>query len=224
MRCGLSPSSGDQFHGSLALLLWNWVFIVLVYWGAVSLPCALSLGQGQRSITLYYAVSVLCWFADCFSILQHHMTLDVALWLRRWTLRAPIYLISGSGLSPTHCQSFCLASFLFFLIIHMCIQGLGHFSPTLSLTTHSCPVFVYWKFAWRTAPCLPPFSSVLRVHCSLCCVFLFSSLFIIQFFFLFGGCQCLQGTMLVYPRGSCGNTTFHLFAHLLISSTKQVWS
>jgi hypothetical protein len=26
---------------------------------------------------------MLCWFADCFSILQHYLTLDVAHWLRQ---------------------------------------------------------------------------------------------------------------------------------------------
>jgi hypothetical protein len=56
---------------------------VLVYWGLVSLPHALSLGQGQRSVSQLLVVIVLCWFADCFSILQHLLTLDVAHWLRR---------------------------------------------------------------------------------------------------------------------------------------------
>jgi hypothetical protein len=84
----LSLGSGDQLHGPLAILLWIWVFAVLVYWGLVSLPHALSLGHSQRSISQLPAVSVLCWFADCFSILQCHLTLDVAQWLRRrasWT-------------------------------------------------------------------------------------------------------------------------------------------
>jgi hypothetical protein len=43
----------------------------------------------------------------------------------------------------------------------------------------------------------------------------FSSLFIIQFFFMRQGSVC-PGAMLVYPRGSCGNTTWCLFAHLLV--------
>jgi hypothetical protein len=40
------------------------------------------------------------------------------------------------------------------------------------------------------------------------------------------GGQSVQGAMLVYPRGSCGNTTCHLFAHLMVCwlSLKQVWS
>jgi hypothetical protein len=60
----------------------------------------------------------------------------------------------------------------------------------------------------------PPFSSAPRAP-PLCCMFLFSSLFIIQFF-LMGKGQSVQGPMLAYPRGSCGNTTYCLFAHLLV--------
>jgi hypothetical protein len=31
-----------------------------------------------------------------------------------------------------------------------------------------------------------------------------------------GGDQSVQGALLVYPRGSCGNTACHLFAHLFV--------
>jgi hypothetical protein len=44
---------------------------------------------------------------------------------------------------------------------------------------------------------------------------LFSSFFIIQFF-LWGRGQSVQGALLVYPRGSCGNITCCLFAHLVV--------
>jgi hypothetical protein len=51
-------------------------------------------------------------------------------------------------------------------------------------------------------------------------MFLFSSLFIIQSVCLFvcfaGWGVCLSGAMLVYPRGSCGNTISLLFGHLLV--------
>jgi hypothetical protein len=58
-------------------------------------------------------------------------------------------------------------------------------------------------------------------QCTLCPLVhvLFSSLFIIQgfcFVFFGDGGQTVQGAMLVYPRGSCGNTACHLFAHLLV--------
>jgi hypothetical protein len=74
------------------------------------LPHTLSLGQGQKSISQLSAVSILCWFADFFPILQHRLTLDVAHWLRRWALWTAICLISGSSLSPIHCRPFCLSS------------------------------------------------------------------------------------------------------------------
>jgi hypothetical protein len=39
--------------------------------------------QGQRSISLLSVTRMFCWFADCFSTLQHCLTLDVAHWLWR---------------------------------------------------------------------------------------------------------------------------------------------
>jgi hypothetical protein len=62
---------------------------------------------------------------------------------------------------------------------------------------------------------LPPFSYVLRAPYPLCCVFLFRSLFIILFFLFWGRVQSVQGAMLVYPKGSCGNMMCRLFSHLL---------
>jgi hypothetical protein len=137
---------------------------------------------------------VLCWFADYFSILLHCLTLDVAHSLRRWEMSfANRYL-------PYFRQ--CLITNL--------LLALSHFQSLF--TESSCGD----QFL---AP--SPFSGVLREPCSLCCVFFISSLFIIQLgiLFLFSGCgggQSVQGTMLFYPRGGCGNTTCCLFAHLLI--------
>jgi hypothetical protein len=51
VRCGLSSGSRDQLCSLPAVLLWSWVFAVLVYWGLFSVPCPLSLGQGQWSIS-----------------------------------------------------------------------------------------------------------------------------------------------------------------------------
>jgi hypothetical protein len=59
----------------------------------------------------------------------------------------------------------------------------------------------------------PPFSSVLSASHPLCCAFVFSSLFIVQFFvlfcFVFAGqaVSSAQGAILAYPRGGWGNTT-----------------
>jgi hypothetical protein len=53
-----------------------------------------------------------------------------------------------------------------------------------------------------------PFSGAITAPCPLCCVFLFSSLFIqfLVFFCRIGGGQSVQVAVLVYPRGSWGKT------------------
>jgi hypothetical protein len=76
----------NQLCSLPTVLVWIWVFTVLDYWGLVSLPCPLSLGHGQWSIIWSLAVSVLWWFAGYFSVLQCCLTLNVAHWLRRWSL------------------------------------------------------------------------------------------------------------------------------------------
>jgi hypothetical protein len=97
--------------------------------GACFFALPSSLGQDQWSLSQLPAVSVLWWFADCFSILQCHLTLDVAHWLRRWVLWAATCPILGSGLSPACCWPFCLSS-LCFLKVHMEISSLL-LSPSL---------------------------------------------------------------------------------------------
>jgi hypothetical protein len=62
------------------VLHWRWVFSVFVYWGLVSLLHPLSHGQGQRSVSWLPPANVLYWFADCLSIWQCCLTLDVAHW------------------------------------------------------------------------------------------------------------------------------------------------
>jgi hypothetical protein len=170
----LSSGSRDQLCSLPAVLLWSWVFTVLIYWGFVSLPCPLSLGQGQWSISWPPAVSVLWWFADYFSILQCHLTLDVAPWLRRWALWTATCPILGSGLSPTWCRPFAF------------------------------PAFAYWKFAWISNPYLSSFSGVLSATQSFCCVLVFSSLFIVQIFFYGGVCQSTQGLFWFIPEVAGG--------------------
>jgi hypothetical protein len=108
--CILSSGSGEQLCNPPAILLWSWVFTVLVSWGLVSFLHPFSLGQGQRSVSWFPAVSTLWLLVDCFSIFQCHWTLDVAHCLRKWALWTATCPISGSGLSPTHYQSFCLSS------------------------------------------------------------------------------------------------------------------
>jgi hypothetical protein len=52
----------------------------------------------------------------------------------------------------------------------------------------------------------------------LCCMSFSVPCLLFRFFFLFWGsrAQSVQGAMLVYPRGGCGSTMCHLFAHLLV--------
>jgi hypothetical protein len=67
----------------------------------------------------------------------------------------------------------------------------------------------------------PSFSGALTTPRPLCCMFLFSSLFIFSFFFCGVVPQSVQGAMLVYPKGGCGNTAWYLFAHLLVCWISQ---
>jgi hypothetical protein len=50
---------------------------------------------------------------------------------------------------------------------------------------------------------------------------LFSSVFLSFFFFGKAVCQSVQGAVLAYPRGGCGNTTCHLFAYLLVCVSQE---
>jgi hypothetical protein len=95
--------------------------------------------------------------------------------------------ISGSGLSRTHCRPFCLSS-LCLLKDHVEISFLP-LPPSLVRSEHPAP----------SAVCPSQFLVYYSV-----------------FSFLWDGSQSAQGTMLVYPRSTCGNTTYCLFAHLLV--------
>jgi hypothetical protein len=93
------------------------------------------------------------------------------------------------------------------------------------LITHPSvfPVFVYWKFSWRSASCPSPLLQCAYSTPSPSAVFSFAvPCFLFQFFgfFFFFFCrvggQSAQWAILVYSRGGCGNTAWHLFAHLLV--------
>jgi hypothetical protein len=182
VRCGLSSCSRDQLCSPPAVLLWSWVFTVLDYWGLVSLPCPLSLGQGQCSVSWPPAVSVLWWFVDCFSIWKCHLTLD---------------LLTGSG------DELCRP-------LPALFQAAAYHPSTVGPSV--LPAFVYWKFEWRSAPCSSPvlrhtYSTLTLLLC-VSFQFLFYSVFWISFWRAEG--QSVQGAMLVYPRGGWGNTVWHL--------------
>jgi hypothetical protein len=76
----LSSGYRDQLCSSPVVLLWSWLFTVLVYWGLISLPHPLSLGQHQWSISWPPAVSM--WWFAVFQFCR-------AIWL--WVL------LTGSG-------------------------------------------------------------------------------------------------------------------------------
>jgi hypothetical protein len=92
---------------------------------------------------------------------------------------------------------------------------------------HSSSILYAYCFQWKGLPavyCCRLCS--LKVHMEscpspllgfstpLCCVSF--SVPYYSVFFLWGGGQSVQGALLVYPRGGCGSTTCHLFAHLLV--------
>jgi hypothetical protein len=109
----LSSGSREHLCSPLVVLPWRWLFAVRVYWRLVSLPCPLSLGQDHWSVSQFLVVSMLWCFTVCFSILQSHLTLDVAHWLRWWALWTAVCPISGSGWSLALCGPSCLSSHLF---------------------------------------------------------------------------------------------------------------
>jgi hypothetical protein len=136
---------------------------------------------------------VLWWFADCFSILQHHLTLDVAHG-SGGALCTPTYPISGSGLSPTYV------------------------SPSAFLA------FVYWKFAWRSAPWL--FSLLQCASSTLPPLLHVPFQFLVYSFLLGGGGSVCPGCYAGLSQGWLWEYHVMLVAHLLICrmSSKQVWS
>jgi hypothetical protein len=105
---------------------------------------------------------------------------------------------SGSGLSSARCWPFCISS--------LCL-----------LKVHAVISFLL----------LPSFSGVLWATLSLCYVLVFSSLFIVQFWFFFLQVGvCLPRGLCWFIPGVSGENHMMLGAHLLVCrmSPKQVWS
>jgi hypothetical protein len=142
------------------------------------------------------------------------------------------------------CQHVMLICWLFFNFVTLFDFGCCSLSQEMSFVPHYLPYFRQWLITHWLSVCLPfqsmfteslhgdlilallPSSGVLRAPCPLCCVFLFSSLFIIQVFFVGRRGQSAQEAMLVYSGVVCGNTACCLFAHLLVCCMppKQIWS
>jgi hypothetical protein len=105
---------------------------------------------------------MLLWFGHSFSIFQCHLTLDVAHWLKRWALLTSICPVLSSSLSPTCCCPSYHSS--------LC-------SLKVRVEISSLPL---------------PLSPMCTAPCPLCCIFLLSSLFIIQFLFIYFFCGTVE--------------------------------
>jgi hypothetical protein len=99
--------------------------------------------------------------------------------------------------------------------ISMECPSLAPFAATCWLSTF--PGFVYQSFHRNQLLASPPFSGVLSASCPLCCMFLFSSLFIIQFF-------SFWGTGVSLPSGSMGIPCAAYLLTCWSVSPKQIWS
>jgi hypothetical protein len=88
---------------------------VLVYWGLVSLPHILSLGQDQRSVSQLSAVNALCWFAvfqfaalfdfGHWSLAQEMSFVDHYLpYFRQWLITHPLLALLSFQFLFTECS------------------------------------------------------------------------------------------------------------------------
>jgi hypothetical protein len=129
---------------------------------------------------------LVCWLFFNFATSFDFGHCSLAHEMSLWTTICPI---SGSGLSPTHRQPFYLSSLC---LLNICVEISSLPSPLLQCGQGTLPSLL----------CVP---FLFLVHYS--CFF---------FFFLQGNGLSVQGAMLVYTMGSCGNTICNLFTHLLI--------
>jgi hypothetical protein len=172
----LSSGSRDQLCSPPVILLWSWVFTVLVYWWLVSLPSP-----------LFWAKSEVRQLALCF---QHVM---LVFWL---------FFNFAASFDFGYCSLTQDVSFV------------DHYLPYFRQQLITGPLLALLPFQslFTEDSCRdqlltpPPFSSTLTASHPLCCLVLFSSLFIVQVFFCGTRGQFVQGAMLIYPMGGCGNT------------------
>jgi hypothetical protein len=99
------------------------------------------------------------------------------------------------------------------------MSSVDHYLPYFrqQLITHRLSALLPFQPLFTESSCgdhllaLPPFSSAFSATLTLCCVLVFSPLFIVQFFgglgvFAEGGGLSAQEATLVYPRGGWGTT------------------
>jgi hypothetical protein len=179
-----------------------------------SVRCSLSLGSeissAAQQLSCFGIGFSLCWFTGglflCLSLFLWGKLSDLSanpccvLWCSMFVFQFfgvnwLWMLLTGSG-----DELFGPLSALF--------QAAAYHLPAVSPSAFQ-PLFT--ESSWRSAPCSSPLLQCTRSTPSpLCCVLVFSSLFIQLFFFLQGRGQSVLGAMLVYPRGGWENTTWCL--------------
>jgi hypothetical protein len=175
----------------------------LTHWGVTVWVCILSSGSKEQLCS----PSIILFWSWVFAVLIYwglFLSLAPFLWCK------VSYLSASSLLSA--CYDGLLIFFQFCSIVWLwmfltCSDEFCGLLPSLfQASAYHLPTVKDWQdqsFFTKSLPrdqllALPPFSSVLTAPCSLCCMFLFSSLFIVHFFlsffFLWGrGSDCPGG-------------------------------
>jgi hypothetical protein len=121
------------------------------------------------------------------------------------------------------CKCVMLVCWLFFNFATLFDFGCCSLAQEMSFVDHYLPYFIHWLITCTLLALLPfqslftesscgdqllapPPSPVCLWHPDPLLHVLFSSLFVIQVFFCGVGGNSAHGAMLIYPRGSCGNT------------------
>jgi hypothetical protein len=119
----------------------------------------------------------------------------------------PSPLLQWEDLPAVYSCSLCLLK----VCMENCISSLLWWK---GLPASYCCRLCLLKVHVKSSTLLLPPSLVHSKHSTLCSMSF--SVPCLLFSFLWGGGQSVQGDLLVYPRGGCGSTTCHLFAHLLV--------
>jgi hypothetical protein len=172
---------------------------------------------------LLFSIQSWCWYLSSSSVV-----VSPGGWVRRWALWTAICPISGSSSSLAYCQPSNFPGFVYWKFTWSSAPFLS--SPLFS-TAEACqpstfPSFVYWKSARKSAICPSPLLQCTQSTLpSLLCV-LFSSLFIIQGFFVWFFCRAV----VILSRGLCwfipgvGTLCATYLLTCWSASPKQVWS
>jgi hypothetical protein len=152
-----------------------------------------------------------CWYFSSSSVI-----VSSGSWVRMQGLWTTICLITGSASSPTYCQPSTFAGFVYWKFALSSAPFFSSLSSAVAFWPSTFPGFLYWKF---------PLVQCAQSTSLLCCIFLFSSLFIIQFFYFCRAGVSLSRVLCLYIRGIAVGIPHA--AYLLIcwyASLKQGWS